>query len=733
MKKLTLFVIAVTLFFTACLNAQDNRFRLDTKEYRFNEKDKKWYTYFQNRFGDRILLNRVIARFADRRNIEKFNFTEHGISDVIPVSKRFLDGFYVLEISPNGDPFLVAQHLFNTGMFDVLEFDALGKQASTPNDNKYQDQWNLDSTKLDMEKAWDINTGDPSITVAVIDGGVTYNHGDIDNNIWVNSGEDDGDGIPEFFSTASGGDIDGVDDDDNGYVDDLIGWDCYNDDNLPSGDEVHGSGAAGIIAAETNNTIGVSGIAGGWAGNDGVKLMVVGDVNWIPKPVVSAMAMAIEYAVDNGAYVLSISQTFIDTSSTLQSAVSYAAANNVVVVCAAGNHGGDNSDDPVMRYPARYFKTISVGATTQDDERWNTSSKDGSAIGTTESPLDVVAPGAPSSIWTISNVQSSYRTMGKTSAATPHVAGLAALIKSINSNLSWLTIRGILHSSTDKVSEMNGSDITFEHGHGRVNAYKALKYTIENHGGTLGGINETIRFREDIEISNGVTLTIASGTTVEFDPGTKLTINGTLDAQGTSSNPITFKRNGGSGTWDGIYISGSSASSSELVNCTIKEALIGINVSNSDPLIEKCYVHSCSSYPLKLTSGATPKVLNNKFYAGSTHAVYISSAGGDFGANEFRTSSGTTYGVYITGSTANPNFDNKWGDGGNLFDLANISSHGAYAAGGYPEFGSHGAREGENDFINRGSSNYIYNNTGSTIDAEYNYWDGTPQSSWFGG
>ncbi|KAA3659764.1 MAG: hypothetical protein DWQ10_08210, partial [Calditrichaeota bacterium] len=157
----------------------------------------------------------------------------------------------------------------------------------------------------------------------------------------------------------------------------------------------------------------------------------------------------------------------------------------------------------------------------------------------------------------------------------------------------------------------------------------------------------------NLQINFGGTLQIGEGATLVFLPNTGLIINGTLDANGTSSNKIVFRRNTAySGSWNGIDISGTSATSSELLNCEIKDASTGIDISNSAPLIEKCYVHSCSSYPLKLTSGATPKVLNNKFYAGSTHAVYISSAGGDFGANEFRTSSGTTYGVYITGSTA---------------------------------------------------------------------------------
>ncbi|KAA3660004.1 MAG: fibronectin type III domain-containing protein, partial [Calditrichaeota bacterium] len=160
-------------------------------------------------------------------------------------------------------------------------------------------------------------------------------------------------------------------------------------------------------------------------------------------------------------------------------------------------------------------------------------------------------------------------------------------------------------------------------------------YSNEKYATTSGTINanqtwpgsgnpSTLTINGNITVASGVTLTVSPGSTVKFASGKYLKAYGTLDAQGTSSNNITFTSSGSS--WGGIQISGGSASSSELEYCTIQNAGIGIDVSNSSPLIKKCYIYSCSSYPLKLTSGATPKVLDNKFYAGSTHSVYISSA-----------------------------------------------------------------------------------------------------------
>ena len=202
-----------------------------------------------------------------------------------------------------------------------------------------------------------------------------------------------------------------------------------------------------------------------------------------------------------------------------------------------------------------------------------------------------------------------------------------------------------------------------------------------------------------------------------------------------SANNVTFRSTSINGEWSGFVFDGSTCSSSELYVCTIKEAVVGITItgSSASPTIEKCLVQDCDSYPLKLTSGCTPDIYDNKFYGDDAHAVYISSADGDFNDNEFRTSSGTTYGVYVTGTTSGPDFDAKEGETGNLFDLSEISSHGAYVASGHPEFGDSGPHDGLNDFINRGTSKYIYNNSGSTLNAEVNYWGGTPQSTWFSG
>ena len=311
--------------------------------------------------------------------------------------------------------------------------------------------------------------------------------------------------------------------------------------------------------------------------------------------------------------------------------------------------------------------------------------------------------------------------------ATAHVSGVAALILSIKSTLYPSQVRTIIETTADDVY-----DDYYEVYLPRLNAYESVKYTIENYGGTIGANGATVTFHEDITIESGVELTIASGTTVKFKPDKKLIVEGTLTA-----DDVAFESTSTHGEWGGLVFDGSSCSSSELYECTIEEAVVGITItgSNASPKIEKCLVQNCDSYPLKLTSECTPDIYNSKFYANYTHAVYISSADGDFNENEFKTSNSVYnyYGVYVTGSTSNPDFDAKEGDSGNLFDLLYIDSHGAYVAGGSPEFGDSGPHDGDNDFKHRGTDKYIYNNTGSTVNAESNYWGGTPQSTWFYG
>ncbi len=416
-------------------------------------------------------------RLKDRGHVENFDFQRLNVSGVSLGSARFLDGFYVLTIAPDRDAFQIASALQASGRFDVLEFDAIGKRHRTPSDPWYSQQWNL--PKIQMPQAWNITTGSSSIILGVIDSGTRYTHEDLDGNIWVNSAEDrNGNGRPDFIPVAQGGDLDGIDNDGNGFVDDLIGWDFagggnnpqppFSPDNNPDDTDGHGTNVAGISSAQTHNLEsgsyrGIAGVAGGWGTQKGVSLMVLRDGGF--NPFLSLTAQAIEYAARNGARAINISSGWGPTEpnlSVLQSAVNFAVnTHGVVIVASAGNNGA--TGDPSIRFPARYSNTIAVGATDQNDNR-----RSYSAHGP---EMDVVAPdGVPST--TMAGGYTSQ--VFGTSFSAPHVAGLAALIRSVNPSLTWQQVRDILRNSVDKVPAMGGNNFTNEYGYGRINAHRAL-------------------------------------------------------------------------------------------------------------------------------------------------------------------------------------------------------------------------------------------------------------------
>lgn len=165
---------------------------MGNREYRF--EDSKWFNYSSGRKGDIIVPSRLIVRLTSKEKPELIHFKNLGISEVNAISKRLLGDYYIIEISSNLNPFEIAETLFRSSEFNYVEFDAIGSYAATPSDPQFSNQWNLDDTKLRMEEAWDILTGDVSAILAIIDSGTEYDHEDLDNNIWNNSDEQTGDG-----------------------------------------------------------------------------------------------------------------------------------------------------------------------------------------------------------------------------------------------------------------------------------------------------------------------------------------------------------------------------------------------------------------------------------------------------------------------------------------------------------------------------------------------------------
>ena len=306
----------------------------------------------------------------------------------------------------------------------------------SPNDTYYSNQWGL--SKIDVQAAWEKTTGTNTIIVAVIDTGVDYTHPDL--------------------SVA---------------VDSTTGYDFINDDNDAIDDNDHGTHVAGIIAAATNNGIGIAGVAGGWGAVPGIKIMPIKILDAGGSAAVSYISTAVIRAANAGARVINMSLG--DTqlppvySSTEYDACKYAYDKGCVVVAASGNGYDSNGDgiidtsgmEPVS-YPAAYDIVIAVGATDSSDKR--------ASFSNYGDDLDIVAPGTSIR----STIRSSdYADMSGTSMATPFVSGVVSLILSKDPSLTPADVYTKLVESADGVG---ASGWDKETGYGRLNGASAMGY-----------------------------------------------------------------------------------------------------------------------------------------------------------------------------------------------------------------------------------------------------------------
>ncbi|MCK4858515.1 MAG: S8 family serine peptidase, partial [candidate division Zixibacteria bacterium] len=385
-------------------------------------------------------------------------------------------------------------------MVDHVEPIGIHTFYATPNDPYYDDppssfphdQWHYwDTYGVDADLAWDANTGDATVVIGVLDSGIKYDHGDLggnnppgpnDNstngNVWVNSQEIPGDGL---------------DNDNNGYVDDVIGWDfversnqyqgvkcidadCGGVDNDPFDGDGHGTHVAGTIAAITNNGYCVAGVAGGWGDGtfngttgNGVKVVALRigyRARWrgyiIGPVVMDYVAEAMYYMADlkiRGENVVAVNCSFGNSNTGgLGAAVDYLLAQGVMVIVAAGN---DNSSDP--DYLGEREDCLDVGGTAQDG---------GPYSGSNYGPwVDLAAPGVDVMSTTTSPDDPGADYIAYftgTSMSCPHVVGTAALLKSCDPTLTPQQIWDILVSSTTPYS--GSKDL----GSGIVNAKNAL-------------------------------------------------------------------------------------------------------------------------------------------------------------------------------------------------------------------------------------------------------------------
>jgi len=411
-----------------------------------------------------------IIKFKNNINVDILNISDtiltgissidllnkkYGIKNIEPLFKNkcpaSLSNVYKITFPSDVNIYSVMDDYSRDIDVEYIEPNYIYHTCIEPNDPFFDMQWAFHQENdhdIDAPEAWDIEKGSDDVIIAIIDTGVDWDHPDLCDNIWINEDE-----IPD----------NGRDDDDNGYVDDIRGWDFVNtslevwpgedgkdEDNNPMDFDGHGTHCAGIAGAVTNNGIGIAGTC--W--NCRIMALRAGYKSASGRGVLELcnIVKAIVYAVDNGAKIISMSYGAYTSPATEYRAIEYAHKKGVTLVAAAGN-----CNISKKFFPAGYDGVIAVSATNRNDEK-----ADFSNFGYW---VDVAAPGVE--IYS-TYFDDCYRFLEGTSMSCPFVAGLSALILSKNQNLSPEEVKTILKSTVDPVKSKEYIGV------GRINAYKAL-------------------------------------------------------------------------------------------------------------------------------------------------------------------------------------------------------------------------------------------------------------------
>lgn len=394
----------------------------------------------------------VLVRFksgtsaSDRAEVRGDN----GVSviETLPVP-----GLQVLKIDDSDSVKSVVARLEAEGSVLYAEPNYIRTAMATPNDTLFNDQWSLHNVgqtyqryitqgtptngvpdvDIDATEAWDVEQGDPSVTVAIMDTGVDYNHPDLAPQIWTNPGE-----------SGSGRETNGIDDDLNGQIDDVHGWDTIGtswqapvEDNDPYDDNFHGTHVAGTVAGRGNDNSGITGVS--WNS----KIMPIKVLDTSGSGDTAEIIKGIAYAGKNGAQIANGSY-----GSGMESQAEEDAINqwpNTLYVYAAGNSAADNDQTPAFpcSYPSRNI--ICVASTTSVDGLSNFSNYGVNAV-------DIAAPGSDitsAKAAVITDIPGDYLTISGTSMASPTVAGAAAVLKSYDPGATTSQLKDALMDGVD--------------------------------------------------------------------------------------------------------------------------------------------------------------------------------------------------------------------------------------------------------------------------------------------
>lgn len=346
------------------------------------------------------------------------------------------------------------------------EYDPILKIAYEPNDPSFPSQWH--HNYIQSAAAWDYTFGSDEIVIGIVDSGILWNHPDLQANIWVNEAELNSTlgGTPMNISwpsgTISGGN--GLDDDGNGKIDDVIGWNFYLNNNNSFqnfADNDHGTHVAGCAGAVGDNYIGVAGAA--------MTVKLISSMH-APNNTSSSSIYngnnGIYYCADSGADIINCSWGGPGGGTASNTAVNYAVAQGALVFAAAGNESLNIGISP--HYPGNATNAVCVAATGPNSDVIANFSNYGT-------PVDVSAPG--DNIFSTIIANNGYAAYGGTSMASPVAAGVAAIIKSIHPYLGPMDLKQRIEETCDDIDALNPG---FEGmlGAGRVNSFKGAMYDL---------------------------------------------------------------------------------------------------------------------------------------------------------------------------------------------------------------------------------------------------------------
>jgi thermitase len=472
-------------------------------------------------------------------SIEKvFPFTQTSIS--VPQNDKTqigLSQIYRLQLIPGSDV-VTAINLLSSDpavLFAEPDYIAIkSTDSSSPtetalhpsllvNDPLYSQQWGL--SKINIENAWQFTTGSTTTVIALIDSGIDLTHPDLSSQLWLNPGE-----IP----------ANGLDDDNNGYIDDINGWNFVTSTNDISDDNGHGTLVAGVVAARTGNSLGIAGVC------PQCRLMSVKVMSAGGTANYSDIAAGILYAAQKGAKVINLSLGGYADSNTLRNTINSVVSDyGVVIVAGSGN---DNLNQPF--YPAAYDTVLAVAGTQSDDIKTGVSNY-GNWVDVS-APADAILTTALGGDWVNGS---------GTSVAAPFASGLAGLLRTLNPDWNQATIRSQIVHTTDSIDSANPAFIDLV-GSGRLNAGTTIQapHPLISIGGFI--TNGVVNGRASLGTTSQLYLTLVNdwwdafgvtATLTTTDPTVSI-INGTTnynDIPATTSktnNPtFTFSVDSGAG------------------------------------------------------------------------------------------------------------------------------------------------------------------------------------------